>query len=325
MDLFLDANVFLSFYHYGKDDIETMHKAVKLIQDGEIRLLSNEQLRNEIYRNRHSKIFDSMKSVRSTKFGVQLPNYFQDHPRYNELLGHLKSANQVYQEILTQIDDDIDKGHLAADRLIAEVLEASTPLDQNEILSRARERVELRNPPGKNGSLGDAIHWECLLASDALHVHIVSQDGDFGTPLRPGMLNPFLKSEWLSRKPAFARARLHETLSAFLKENFANFELSIEAEKDELIANLMTAGSFKRTHELVAEIFQRLPLTAAQSRKLCHCLVANDQIHQIAHDADIQELFRNVKDKAWQLTEAGIMEECDRYLGWSQGEMSIPF
>ena len=40
MDLFLDANVFLSFYHFGKDDLETMHKAVKLIEDKEIRLFT---------------------------------------------------------------------------------------------------------------------------------------------------------------------------------------------------------------------------------------------------------------------------------------------
>src|SRR6056297_385972 len=104
MDLFLDANVFLSFYHFGKDDLETMHKAVKLIEDKEIRLFTNDQLRDEIERNRHSKIFDGMKGVRSLKFGAQLPNYFKDYPKHAELTGHLKSANRVYKEILGQVE-----------------------------------------------------------------------------------------------------------------------------------------------------------------------------------------------------------------------------
>ena len=37
MNLFVDANIFLDFYHFLNDDLEELRKLVDLIQKGEIR------------------------------------------------------------------------------------------------------------------------------------------------------------------------------------------------------------------------------------------------------------------------------------------------
>ena len=50
--LFLDANVFLSFFEFGKDDLNEMSKAVNLVSDGDIVLFTNSHLLREVRRNR---------------------------------------------------------------------------------------------------------------------------------------------------------------------------------------------------------------------------------------------------------------------------------
>lgn len=57
--LFLDANIFLDFYRFSKDDIDEMSKLITLVDQGEIIILANKQLSDEIAGNKredHSEI-----------------------------------------------------------------------------------------------------------------------------------------------------------------------------------------------------------------------------------------------------------------------------
>jgi len=105
---------------------------------------------------------------------------------------------------------------LEADNLIESILEASTEISiDDEIIQKAKRRVELGNPPGKSKSLGDAIHWECLLSAAPYQIWFVSKDGDFASKLYPNEINPFLSKEWESAyKIPFAEITLFETLSS---------------------------------------------------------------------------------------------------------------
>ena len=62
------------------------------------------------------------------------------------------------------IQQDINDHKLPADSLIQQLFDLATKLDNiNKCIDHARLRVELGNPPGKKGSLGDAVIWETLL------------------------------------------------------------------------------------------------------------------------------------------------------------------
>jgi hypothetical protein len=52
MQLFIDANVFLSFYRFSSDDLEQLEKLTVLVKTGRIRLWLPEHVVDEFYRNR---------------------------------------------------------------------------------------------------------------------------------------------------------------------------------------------------------------------------------------------------------------------------------
>ena len=63
-----------------------------------------------------------------------------------------------------EIQKDIDNKNLPADSLVQQLFSLATKMDNTEqSIDRAQRRIQLGNPPGKKGSLGDAVIWEILL------------------------------------------------------------------------------------------------------------------------------------------------------------------
>ena len=62
--LFIDTNVFLSFFHFAKDDLEELRKLSVLITKDQVRLHIPSQVIAEFWRNRDTKIADLLKRVR---------------------------------------------------------------------------------------------------------------------------------------------------------------------------------------------------------------------------------------------------------------------
>lgn len=90
--------------------------------------------------------------------------------------------------------NDISEKSLYADKLIEEIFAKSTRIKFTESqFCAAKRRADLRSPPGKNNSLGDAINWEALLEAipDGQDISIVSEDGDFASPLDVERLSDF--------------------------------------------------------------------------------------------------------------------------------------
>jgi hypothetical protein len=63
--LFIDSNVFLSFYHLTNEDLEELRKPIALIDSGHIKLLVTKQVENEFVRNRGNKIANAMRKLQS--------------------------------------------------------------------------------------------------------------------------------------------------------------------------------------------------------------------------------------------------------------------
>lgn len=71
-----------------------------------------------------------------------------------------------------------------------------------DLVDKAKFRLDIGNPPGKNGSLGDAINWESLVdkvPSDE-DVHFITDDNDYYSALEEHKVKPFLLREWQDKK-----------------------------------------------------------------------------------------------------------------------------
>ena len=67
-NLFIDANVWLSLFHYSSDDLEQFRKLQALIGT-DIVLYIPEQISHEVYRNRENRIKDALDKFE--KFNLQ--------------------------------------------------------------------------------------------------------------------------------------------------------------------------------------------------------------------------------------------------------------
>ena len=67
MQIYLDTNVYLSFFHFSSDDLGELEKLVQLANDGKITLHLPEQVSQEFKRNRANKIADANQKVKRTE------------------------------------------------------------------------------------------------------------------------------------------------------------------------------------------------------------------------------------------------------------------
>ena len=85
MNLFIDTNVLLSFYHLASDDLEELRKLSVLIDKDKIKLLLPRQVVNEFRRNRENKIADALKGLKGQNLKLQFPQICKDYPEYKDL------------------------------------------------------------------------------------------------------------------------------------------------------------------------------------------------------------------------------------------------
>ena len=93
MHLFIDANIFLSFYHLTSEDIEELKKLTALIDEKEVTLYTTDQLSEEITRNRDTKISDAMQEFKKAQFKVSFPSFCKAYPEFKEIRDTLIEAN----------------------------------------------------------------------------------------------------------------------------------------------------------------------------------------------------------------------------------------
>lgn len=254
--LFLDANIFLDFYRFSRDDINEMSKLITLVDQGEITIITNKQLNNEIARNREKIIAKSLGDFKGQKFSIKAPHFCQDSEHLIELNAQLSKANTSHQNLLTELQEKISTKTLNTDQLIASLLEKSTSLEiQEQLVHAAQSRVSRQHPPGKQGSIGDAIHWESLLQhADITRINIVTGDADFASDLNTDKIRDVLEAEWKETKGILSSVSLFKSISSFFKKHYPNIDLSDEIVKKSLIDQLEGSESFSATHTVVTTL-----------------------------------------------------------------------
>jgi predicted nucleic acid-binding protein len=289
--LFIDTNVFLSFLHFSSDDLEELKKLEVLLRNGRIRLLLPDQVVVEYRRNREAKLADSLKKLRDIRVAPQFPQICKDYAEYEELRRHQRSFEETHKRLVEKIIADIEKESLKADALIKALFEAGQRLETSPLIARARLRSDLKNPPGKKGSLGDAVNWEALLdgTPEGQDLYFVSSDGDYSSDLDDERFDPFLTEEWEAAKKS--RIIYFRRMSLFFRAQFPEIKLAAEAEKDLAIRDLGDSGSFARTHGVIARLRQYTDFTPAQLNEIVSAFLANNQVQWIVGDHDVHSFL----------------------------------
>jgi predicted nucleic acid-binding protein len=323
MNLFIDTNVFLSFYHLTSEDLEELKKLVALIKKRRVQLLLPTQVIREFDRNRDAKIADALRHLRSQTLNFKFPQLSKEYDKYSDLRDLQRKYEKTHADLLEEIRIDVDARDLAADHLVKTLFGLSKKLDSDpEIVASARLRMDLGNPPGKRGSLGDAINWETLLAADldSEDLHFVTEDRDYFSPLDPNEFDSFLTREWCERG-FIPDLFVYKRLSGFFKSKFPEIRLASEIDKDLLIAQLAASESFSETHSVVAELSQFPEFSAYQVDAVLRAALSNQQVGWIVGDPDITAFLTSaIQGKEDRLDERLLNQVLEQIEGGSESD-----
>ncbi|MDB5658024.1 MAG: hypothetical protein JWS10_639 [Cypionkella sp.] len=303
INLFLDANILLSFYALSNADVKQLEQLKPMVAAGDIALYVNRQLCDEVERNREKKIQEAFKLLKSDTFKCQVPAFVRGIAQFGELQDILKLANQKHAELMPLVDGLIDARTLDADIVIADLFNAVTVAPHDaESFSLALDRFRRGNPPGKKAvTIGDELHWEFLLAKvpPKEDLHLVSSDGDFASSRDNTKVNSFLANEWRLKKES--NLFFYRDLSTFFLQHVPAIKLANETKLNGLIAELGASGSFAETHAIIAKFPSDADFTDAQITDLIQIRQNNAQISWIVADPDVREFYIPIIAKYEQL------------------------
>lgn len=118
MNVFIDANIFLAFYHFTSDDLEELKKLGVLLQNRRVRLFLPEQVIQEFRRNREAKIADALRKFREQRLNLQFPQFCKDYEEYERLRQLQRSYSEAHAALLAKVIKDIQAQNLKADEII---------------------------------------------------------------------------------------------------------------------------------------------------------------------------------------------------------------
>jgi len=294
MNLFIDTNILLSFYHLTNDDLEELRKLSALIDTKKINLILPKQVVNEFKRNRENKIEDSLKRLNDVKNNPQYPQICKDYPEYAELRESQNIFSKKHSDLINKLRGDIKDHKLKADVIIEELFRKAKSIDYDEtVIAKAKLRVSLGNPPGKNGSIGDAINWETVLEKVDIFedLYFIADDKDYYSILDTNCPKDYLVTEWEEEKKS--TIHFYRRLSSFFKIHFPEIKLASEVEKELLLKEFRDSTSFFQTHSIVEKLNSYSDFTVTQVDDLIRAALLNNQIKWIITDTDVKELLES--------------------------------
>jgi predicted nucleic acid-binding protein len=320
LHVFIDTNVFLSFFAYTGDDIEQLKQLVGSIKSGAMRLYLPRQVVDEFNRNRERRIKDSIDGFAGTTLSKGLPRLLLDYQTSGEFQESIKKAEAARDALVTAVRDDARSKNLAADKLFEALREAAGVIDSTPgLLGLARDRKALGNPPGKSDSLGDQLNWETLLSciENGTDLHIVSKDGDYRSTLFANCPHQFLADEWKTKK--HGELVLHPEIKPLLNAWFPTIKLKIDKEKSAAIEALESSTNFASTHQAIEKLgpFVEL-LTLSDVKRLAEAVAQNTQILWIVEDPDVADLYRRILPAALQELPSDLRRELGKLFNLSE-------
>lgn len=295
MNLFIDTNIFLDFYHLSGADIAELHKLTELLQSGDLKLFITDQLSDEFKRNRDNKIKDAMNAFNKPKLSISFPAFCKLYPEYTELKSMLEEANTKHADLYKKAMDDVTAVKLKADTVIEELFgSAKLVVVSDKTYTKALKRFRMGNPPGKKGTtIGDEVNWEALLEEvpNGEDLYFVSGDGDYAAAMDPYKFNPFLDKEWISKKGG-SSIIFYKFISDFFKVAHLDIKLAGDVKKNEpLIEALAKSSTFATTHLIVEKLNEIVDFSPAQVEQLIQIAQKNTQVAWIMGDIDVLAFY----------------------------------
>jgi predicted nucleic acid-binding protein len=311
MQLFIDTNILLSFYALNQEDLGELRKLADRVINKEVTLLITDQIIDEFYRNREQRIEGSLKSFYGQTFNPQLPQICENYPEEAERLRTaLKEYEQAHSVMVARVAIEIKAKNLQTDQIIRSFFENGhkVVLDQ-AIIDRARLRMGVGNPPGKNNSLGDAINWECLLAvvPDQTDLFLISGDKDYSSPLGDDDLSGFLRDEWERRKQS--KILFYRRLSAFFKDKFPDIGMANSRDRDYLVRELSHSQSLADVQKIVTRLSSYPDFTAGQANGVMSAVLNNQRVAWSIDDAKIRSFLLDIMTRYQQYLDVEMLDQ----------------
>jgi predicted nucleic acid-binding protein len=296
--LFIDTNIFLSFFAYSKDDLDQLEKLVELLRIRRIKLYLTQQVVDEFYRNRETKLAESLAAFSQCKV-APCPNFMLPLEEYAEFRKHAKRFEKAYGVLVDRAKSLAEGKKLMADAIFAKLREMAgvIPRDSKSYKAALR-RFNLGNPPGKSKTMGDELNWELLMKSvpDGNDLHLLTKDGDYTSKLTATLPKGFLEEEWREKKSG--GIHIYEQLRQFFAENFPEDDFSLDIEKREAIDHLSSSGSFASTHSAVALLSPYVGFfTDEEVEEIVQAAVTNSQVSWIMTDPDVNAFFNRMLEE----------------------------
>jgi len=292
--VFIDSNIFLDFYRLGKDDLEKLTQLIDLIKNGKIKIYLTKQVYDEFFRNREEAFKKTYKNFLDEKVNIQMNSIFKNYPEYKKITLVKRALEKLKSDLGQKVEVDMNSRSLIADEVVKKIFDASQFIASDIFLDKAIVRHKLGNPPGKkNNSYGDEINWETLLqcVPDGEKLIIISNDGDYESPMSERKIDSYLEVEW--KKIKKSKIYLYKSLGIFFKEHDIAIDFEIEQDKNSLVEGLINSQSFMTTHELIRRLSKYNSFSDDQTKGLATALLGNTQIKSIIEDNDIQTFYKN--------------------------------
>ncbi|MBU2974112.1 PIN domain-containing protein [Zobellia sp. B3R18] len=313
MNVFIDTNIYLNFYHYSSDELEELKKLIVLIEQKQINLLIPRQVFDEFMRNRETKISDALKRFKQERLNEAFPIFMKEYPEFESMKTAIKEYNNNKQILLKKIQLAIENYSLKADEITTEIFQKTTLISPNEkLISDAKIRFDLGNPPGKNNSYGDALNWETLLnmVDVSKDLVFISGDKDYLSEVDNTKFNRFLLNEWKTKKSS--KIIFFKSISEFFRKYYPDIKLASELTKDLYIERLENSQSYKQARINLYYLSNFEDFTSEQLNRIYHAVIDNSQILWISQDEDINSILFGLIDKHKEIIDEIILT---RFLG----------
>lgn len=297
MQLFIDTNIFFTFFNLSSESIDELKKALVLHEENRLKLWLPEQVEDEFLRNRETVISQVISEFKKESQNGQVPQIIRYSDKADELIQNIKEYKILKQDILNDVSEKIEAQSLEADEAINEIFGSGEKIERTkEITDSALLRYDLGNPPGKKGSYGDAVNWLSLLHAvpDGNDLHIVTDDGDYFSELHKEQANEFLRREWKSKKNG--ELFVYKRLSQYISKNHPEATNVAEIEKNIAIENLQDSSSFQSTHSVISKLNSFEFFTQSQAMKIIEAYLINEQVNWIASDPDMKAFGMKVAE-----------------------------
>ncbi|MDP2896836.1 MAG: hypothetical protein Q8Q12_09805, partial [bacterium] len=221
------------------------------------------------------------------------------------------------------------KNSLKADEVIEELFNKSQVIETSEdVIERARFRMSVGNPPGKDRSLGDAINWEGLLETVPIgeDLYLIADDRDYFSSLDENRPKEFLLREWTKKKKS--QVLFYRRLSPFFKEHYPDIKLASELEKELLVRKFVTSGAFVTTHDAVGKLAKFEDFSESQANEMAEAALTNTQINWIIRDPDVfaflSKLAKDYRNRIQEETLLALLEKLSkRELGGDDHDLPL--